>query len=48
MDITSPFVVVSAIVLTFFACIFWATRANVDSEQPHESESGHPPVHHGH
>lgn len=48
MDITSPFVVVTVIVGVFFACILWATHGNVESEQPHESETGHPPIAHEH
>lgn len=46
--ISSPFIVVPVIVLTFVACILWATRGSAESEQPHESESGHPPTAHAH
>jgi hypothetical protein len=48
MSISSPFLVVPVIVATFFVCILWATRGNAESEQPHEAESGHPPVGHQH
>ena len=41
MDIASPFVVVPVIVVTFFACILFAPRANPDSHQPTEDSAGH-------
>ena len=41
MDITSPFVVVPVIVVTFFCCILWATHGHFDSEQPTEASCGH-------
>ena len=48
MDISSPFLVVPVIVITFFVCILWATGGSAESEQPHENEAGHPPVAHQH
>jgi hypothetical protein len=30
MNITSPFVVISAIVITFFVCILWSTGGAAD------------------
>lgn len=41
MDITSPFVVVSVIVVIFSCCILWATHGHFSSEQPTESSAGH-------
>ena len=35
MDITSPYVVVSAIVVLFAACIFWATSSKEDGHDEH-------------
>ena len=37
MDITSPFVVVAAIVLTFAASILYATSSKEDSHNGHSS-----------
>jgi hypothetical protein len=43
MDISSPFVVVPVIVVTFFSCILFATHFQTESEQPTESSAGHMP-----
>ena len=41
MSITSPFVVVSAIVITFFACILWSTGGTADGRTADDAHPHH-------